>query len=253
MPLPSWSLSFSSLLSLLSSSCALSISYSSYFRVILYYIHVQMYVYMYVCMFLSLPKCILVRVLYTERLPAEADRSAALITSKCDPAQKSSILTCTAAWLRVVRTMGKLALLWLSRVDTLGVDVCSFFFFFWCGPFFLKSLLNLLQYCFYFMFWPFGPKSCGTLAPWPGIEPAPPALEGKVLTTGPPGKSLNVCSYDWAWAAKMLLSVGLGDTSRWNVLRGLFMSTQNNPPKESHIITAWHIEGRPEVLCSVGH
>ena len=62
-------------------------------------------------MFLSLPKCILVRVLYTERLPAEADRSAALITSKCDPAQKSSILTCTAAWLRVVRTMGKLALL----------------------------------------------------------------------------------------------------------------------------------------------
>ena len=26
------------------------------------------------------------------------------------------------------------------------------------------------------------------LAPWLGIEPAPPALEGRVLTTGPPGK-----------------------------------------------------------------
>ena len=30
----------------------------------------------------------------------------------------------------------------------------------------------------------------GILAPWPGIEPAPPALKGEVLTTGLPGKSL---------------------------------------------------------------
>ena len=28
------------------------------------------------------------------------------------------------------------------------------------------------------------------LAPQPGIEPAPPALEGIVLTTGQPGKSM---------------------------------------------------------------
>ena len=35
----------------------------------------------------------------------------------------------------------------------------------------------------------FGLGACGILPPWPGIEPAPPALEGKVLTTGPPGKS----------------------------------------------------------------
>ena len=40
------------------------------------------------------------------------------------------------------------------------------------------------------MFWFFGPEACGILAPWPGIELAPPALEGKVLTTGSPGKSL---------------------------------------------------------------
>ena len=58
--------------------------------------------------------------------------------------------------------------------------------------FFLKSLLNLLQYCFCFMFWFFGPEAYGILAPQPGIEPAPPALEGEVLTTGPPGKSLRV-------------------------------------------------------------
>ena len=30
-----------------------------------------------------------------------------------------------------------------------------------------------------------------TLVPWPGIEPAPPALEGRILTTGPPEESLS--------------------------------------------------------------
>ena len=60
--------------------------------------------------------------------------------------------------------------------------------FFWCGPF-LKSLLNLLQCCFCFMFWFFGHEACGILVPRPGIEPTPPALESEVLTTGPPGKS----------------------------------------------------------------
>ena len=39
------------------------------------------------------------------------------------------------------------------------------------------------------MFWFFGHEACGILAPRPGIESIPPALEGKVLTTGPPGKS----------------------------------------------------------------
>ena len=39
------------------------------------------------------------------------------------------------------------------------------------------------------MFWFFGHEACGILAPRPGIEPAPPALEGEVLTTGPLEKS----------------------------------------------------------------
>ena len=39
------------------------------------------------------------------------------------------------------------------------------------------------------MFWFFGPEACGILARRPGIEPASPALEDEVLTTGPPGKS----------------------------------------------------------------
>ena len=33
--------------------------------------------------------------------------------------------------------------------------------------------------------------ACAILAPWPGIKPTPPDLEGEVLTTGPPGKSRN--------------------------------------------------------------
>ena len=41
------------------------------------------------------------------------------------------------------------------------------------------------------MFWLFGCKACGILAPWPGIELAPLALKGKVLTTGLSGKSLG--------------------------------------------------------------
>ena len=33
------------------------------------------------------------------------------------------------------------------------------------------------------------PLTCGFLVPRPGIEPASPALEGRFLTTRPPGKS----------------------------------------------------------------
>ena len=46
-----------------------------------------------------------------------------------------------------------------------------------------------------FMFWFFGRKACGIIAPWPGVESAPPALEGGVLTTGPPGKPKNCKSF----------------------------------------------------------
>ena len=65
---------------------------------------------------------------------------------------------------------------------------------FLCGPF-LKSLLNLLQYCFFFKkiyFSFFGHQACGVIALVPGIEPTPPALEGEFLITGPPGKSLTI-------------------------------------------------------------
>ena len=44
---------------------------------------------------------------------------------------------------------------------------------------FVTLLLLLFMFCF------FGIQACGLLAPWPGMEPAPPVLEGEVLTTGP--------------------------------------------------------------------
>ena len=35
------------------------------------------------------------------------------------------------------------------------------------------------------------PQACGILVPWSGIEPASPEVEGRFLTTRPPGKSLG--------------------------------------------------------------
>ena len=66
---------------------------------------------------------------------------------------------------------------------------------------FKKYLLNLLRYCFCYLFnffasvLCFGHEACGILAPQSGIKPTPPTLEGEVLTTGPPGKSPNICAY----------------------------------------------------------
>ena len=48
------------------------------------------------------------------------------------------------------------------------------------------------QYCFCFKPWHFGHETCGIVALQPGIEPAPPAVAGEVLTTGLPGKSPHI-------------------------------------------------------------
>ena len=56
-----------------------------------------------------------------------------------------------------------------------------------------------------FMFWFFGHEACGILSPLPGIKPSPPALEGEVLTTGPPGKSQHYCFYLFVYYASKLL------------------------------------------------
>ena len=52
---------------------------------------------------------------------------------------------------------------------------------------FIELVTTLLLFHVLFFF---GYEACEVLTPQPGTAPAPPALESKVLTTGPPGKSL---------------------------------------------------------------
>ena len=82
----------------------------------------------------------------------------------------------------------------------------TFFFF---GLFEFVTLLFL----FYGMFVCFEHKLCGTLAPWPGIEPAPPALEGEVLPTGPLGKSLELFLFNPHYVPDITLRVLLHSLS----------------------------------------
>ena len=84
--------------------------------------------------------------------------------------------------------LGKKYPQWIFKNLTMCVCVCVCVCVVRFGPF-IKSILNLLQYCFGFTFWTFGLEACGILTLCPGIEPALSVLEGGVLTTGPPGKS----------------------------------------------------------------
>ena len=71
------------------------------------------------------------------------------------------------------------------------------FFFFLMWTTFFKSLLNSLQYCSCFVFWVFSHEACGVFAPWPKMEPTPPALKGEILTTESPGKSQGFHFYSF--------------------------------------------------------
>ena len=98
---------------------------------------------------------------------------------------------------------------------------------------FLKSSLNfcyniasiLWAFLFFlFFFLPFGHKACGILAPQPGIEPTPPALEGRVSTNGLSGKSLS--SLSWVSVSssakqQVTVSISLGLLEELNNLANL--------------------------------
>ena len=62
----------------------------------------------------------------------------------------------------------------MADIIEIILDFLKDFFLMW--TILKKSLLNLLQFCFYFMFWFFGGKVCGILTCWPGIEPTPSAF-----------------------------------------------------------------------------
>ena len=90
-------------------------------------------------------------------------------------------------------------------------------------PFFKKNWIfyNIASFCsFVLMFWLFGPQdrifghkiilaTCRISAHQPGTEPTPPALEGEVLTTGQPGKSLPF----GFWISRNIAATGEGNGS----------------------------------------
>ena len=73
------------------------------------------------------------------------------------------------------------------------------------------------------MFWFFVLKACGILGPWPGVGPTPLALKGKVLTTGPWGKSLqNHFNSPTSSQGNMWYLPSLVSTHQYELLKNLF-------------------------------
>ena len=64
---------------------------------------------------------------------------------------------------------------------------CKYVHQYHCSRFHIHALIYC--FCFTFFFFFFGFETCGILVTRAGIKPAPPALEGEVLTAGLPGKS----------------------------------------------------------------
>lgn len=83
---------------------------------------------------------------------------------------------------------------------------------------------------FFFFFWP-PHEACGIFAPWPGTEPAPLALEGKVLTAEP-RKPLF-------WCLACMCTFSFSVNFRTYLVNSIF--------KKSH----WHMSffGLPSFLC----
>ena len=73
------------------------------------------------------------------------------------------------------------------------INDCHFFSCPVFMDFFFEVFIEFVTILFlFFMFWFFGHKACGFSAPQQGIELAPPALEGKVLTTDFQGSPLDL-------------------------------------------------------------
>ena len=77
-----------------------------------------------------------------------------------------------------------------TSLSIVGLLVLFLDFFMWT---IFKVFIEFATILLLFFILFFGCEACGILAPQPGMEPAPPALEGKVLTTGPPAKSPASC------------------------------------------------------------
>ena len=105
--------------------------------------------------------------------------------------------------LMIIWEISKTVKTWFQIINGLGTGKpkyliinsrSSCFFFFKCFvlfsniPIFFNKFIYLLIFIFGCTL-----QLCGILVPWPGIKPTLPALEGRVLTTRPPGKSRSSC------------------------------------------------------------
>ena len=82
----------------------------------------------------------------------------------------------------------------------------------------LKSTEFLMVlFVFFFTFWFFGCEAHGILVPHPGIKPAPPALEGKVLTTGLPRKSHLSFTFKLFFKIFFLSDILCVDCNTWSI------------------------------------
>ena len=73
------------------------------------------------------------------------------------------------------------------------------------------------------------------LAPQLGIKPAPPALEGEVLTTGPPGKSLSIVFLSVSLCIVYIV-VALGITSHTQFIAIYWPVRLNMDPRDVHVL-----------------
>ena len=76
------------------------------------------------------------------------------------------------------------------------------------------------------------PKACGILVPGTGIEPVSPALEGEFLTTGPPGRSLQWCSFEGS-------------------LQGLAGGMKVESPSTNWVMVTWTIAFHAYSVCTI--
>ena len=104
----------------------------------------------------------------------------------------------------------------------------------------------MLKYCFFFSFWFFGWEACGIFAPLSGICPVSPALEGGVLTTGLPRKSLVTLLFLNQPHLILWFQVAL---IRWCLPTAFSPRLSFSPPSQLHVGLSWVLDQHVRSTC----